>query len=129
MEGKSGGFGAAALAAAVEVGGGSNQTAALSPGSASHLKADRLLSWSEGGGRARRHVGINNSRQDSPSGGRNSEREVETGPGEQHFSEVEKKTFLQTADNDDTISPVLTIKLRRWPLTVCRCRSCGRRSS
>lgn len=92
MKGESGGFGAAALAVVV---GGSNQTAALSPGSASHLKADRLLSWSEGGGRARRHVGINNSRQDSPSGGRNSEREVETGPGEQHFSEVDKKTCKQ----------------------------------
>lgn len=58
MVGELGGFGAVAAAAV-----GFNQTAALSPGSASHLKADRLLSWREGGGRARR-LRINNSCQD-----------------------------------------------------------------
>lgn len=45
------------------VGWGANQTAALSPSSASHLKADRLLSRREGGGSVRRG-GINNSCQD-----------------------------------------------------------------
>lgn len=127
LEGESGGFGAAVAAAA-----GSNQTTALSPGSASHLKADRLLSWREGGGRARRSALIIPVR--ITSGGRNSEREVETGPSERATllrggEKKKKNTFLQTPDNDNTISRVCATKLRRRRLTVCRCRSCGRRSS